>query len=187
MADKLQELMQKIEEMAATIATLNSRVKEAEDKLPDMQSTIEQIAKRNYEAENAPRVVVLRKHNGYRVDKNGDRHEVPLTPGQYREGCCPWCNKEKKESLLDLTPQGRWSCRQCGKTWAEEALGQPYSKKLERFLPTGDNDEEFLAKITVNGKVAPLAEDTSRLDKLEKDNAELKALILQLTKGQKVA
>lgn len=172
---KFEQMMAQMASMQSTIEALNAKVTETEKKLPSIASTLDEIMRRNREAERAPKIVNLKKISGYNYDKETDtRTEIPLEEGQYRENCCPFCIKEKKASLLDLTASGRWACRTCGKHWYEEAFGQPYSKQLEKFIRVSDEDKDPINIFRKEGQ----AED-GRVAKLESELAQLKDLIIK--------
>lgn len=64
-----------------------------------------------------------------------DEPQESASTGQLMEmkkDCCPYCVAKKRPNIVDLDG-ARWQCRVCGKHWLEEALGKPYTKKLEEF------------------------------------------------------
>lgn len=72
--------------------------------------------------------------------------KVPVTQEEVakeaKDGQCPWCNYENTDELIGevhkprknqviLTVNSIFQCLTCGKTWAKEALGKPWTLALE--------------------------------------------------------
>ena len=191
----IQEMMRKMQEQINTIAgeltqartenmQMQQQLAEVNRSLPDLASTLDEIQRRNQLAESTPKPDArLQDFSGY---KDGSiRKENPeKLPFTGKKDCCPYCTEHGKKSMLDITPTGRWACRQCGKHWYEEALGQKYSKQLEKFIRTGDED---IDPINIFRKEKEDMARDAELDSLKKELYDLKDLILKgaLANGKK--
>lgn len=116
MGDDVGKLIQEMKDRMDKLEAENQALKEKTERIPDADSNLFEMEKRNKYAETHPEPTVIKKEAGFTG----------------KENACPFCNHNKHESLLDLTNSGRWSCRKCGKNWFEEDLNLPWSLKMER-------------------------------------------------------
>lgn len=159
---------------------LEAKLSKVESALPSLASTIDEIGRRNSVAESKPWTAgKMDKSNGY---KEGSirKEELDGTPRQKlpftgKESACPWCNERALPNLLDLTKSGRWACRSCGKHWYTEALNQPYSLELEKFIrEDGSDDPIKRSKMDAKAQKA-----TDEIDDLKRQLSEMKDIMLR--------
>lgn len=156
-------------ELEAKLATINNA-------LPDLASTIEEIARKNQLSDQTPwRAPKLEESNGYK--EGSIRKENPeKLPFTGKKDCCPFCTEHGRSSLLDITKSGRWACRTCGKHWYSESLGEKYSRELEKYI-RGDEGQEDPVKQFRRDKEKE--EHGQEVAELKKELAELKTLLLK--------
>jgi len=176
----MEEIFKIIEDQGKQIEQL-SRFKEsveeqrAQDKEDAILNAVSDVsameARDRWSTENPEPLVIVNVNAPYK-DQKTKRMMKPAFTG--KKDCCPFCTDVKKqESLLDVTNMGRWACRGCGKHWYEEALGQPYSKALERSFKTGAVQDDPLRFFKDGKQVVP--ED--RINAMQKMIDELKAQV----------
>lgn len=191
----VQEILKKMQDQINSIAgeltqartenmQMQQQLDEVNKALPDLASDLNEIQRRNQLAESTPKPdAKLQDFSGY--EEGSIRKDNPKKlPFTGKKDCCPFCTEHGKKSMLDITSSGRWACRQCGKHWYEEALGQKYSKQLERFIKTGDDDKD---PINLFRKEEIENARNQEVSELKKELDELKNLILKgaLANGKK--
>lgn len=133
--EKVLSRLEALEKDNADLREVNAEMRsDLKSQFKPKASTSDEIALRNQRAEARGFIEpVLKDHSGITktIDEFGEVHEkeIPFT-GKKNE--CPFCNAQKKPSMLDINNSGVWQCRRCGKGWMDDALGKPYSRKLER-------------------------------------------------------
>lgn len=173
--EQVQKLFEELNAERINRKALEDKIEAFDSKLPDLASTLEEIQRRNAEAEAKPKPDAnLIESDGFeeRSITKGNPKPLPFTG---KKDCCPWCSERAKPSLLDLTTSGRWACRQCGKHWYEEHLGQKYSKQLEKFIKVNDQDKDPMEAIFGKSQ----ADRDSEVTDLKKQVEELKLILIR--------
>lgn len=183
---QMKELRQEAESEKLNRQELEAKLAQVHNALPDLASTLDEIARRNQLAESKPwKAPVLKETNGYK--EGSIRKENPETlPFTGKKDCCPYCTEHGRASLLDITKSGRWACRTCGKHWYGEALGEKYSKELERYI----REEGTEDPVKAFRKEKEAEDNAEEVADLKKQVAELTQLILKsslVTNGKKDA
>ena len=177
---EFQGLKQQFEATQKDNEFLKVKIEQMDSKLPDLASTLDEMERRNTLAEANPEPTNIQEFGGY---KEGSirKNKPEKLPFIGKKDCCPYCTEHGDSSLLDLTKSGRWACRKCGKHWYGEALGQKYSKELERYI----REEGTEDPVKAFRREKDAEDKENEIDALKRELTELKNMLIQGGLGKK--